>query len=615
MAVSEVERRLVAILVADVVGYSRLTETDEAGTLAAIRRLRREVIDPLIGEHNGRIVKLMGDGIIVEFGSVVDAVSCAVAMQKETAALQADVAPDRRIIFRTGINLGDVVVEDGDLLGDGVNVAARLQQLCDPGGVLISGTTFDHLRGKLGLPLDYAGEQHVKNIARPVRTYRVRLEGAGLPWRLRLREHANGLRWAGVIILALALAAWSAQSRFATPPVPHEPHLTIAVLPFANVGKQSGVDWLGEGIAEDIMTAVSRFRDLTVIARNSSFRYTGEHADVQKIGRDLNADFVLQGSVRRGGDRVRISVRLADANSGANRWAERYDRPFADIFAIQDEIADHVAAQLVAHARDAAVSRMQTRAPETLEAYELVLRARKAYRTFTHQGTIDGYALAEQAIAIDPDYAPAWEVLARLLNQFYTQPYDETFGTPEMLRQVRGAAEKAVALDPSYSAGHSILGFALASSGELEGGLEELRKSISLNPNDESSIGMHAEVLVRSGHYREAIEAWERRERLDPFRPPLTAALKARAHILVGEFESALALTRSCAERAPELQNCFIYLAIAANELGREEEAYAAVRRVVELNPKFTIRGLLALVRFRNETKLAGYLRRAGFPE
>jgi len=339
-----VERRLVAILAADIVGYSRLVEQDEAGTLAAIKTLRREVIDPLLAQHHGHIVKLTGDGAIVEFGSVVDAANAAVAIQKETAARQSEILPERRIIFRIGINLGDVVAEDGDLLGDGVNVAARLEQLCDPGGVLISGTAYDQMQGKFDRPLDHAGEQHVKNIARPVRTYNVRLDGGGRPWRLLLKSRSRQLRAAAaaVILIAAAGSAWwflGPNAAKAGPPA-------IAVLPFENLNGDARWDRFAYGITEDVITDLSRYRDLAVIARTSTDVYRGKPHDVREIGKALDVKYVLEGSLQADGHRLRVTAQLINAETGAHVWSERYNRLAAELFDVQDEITQKIATTL-----------------------------------------------------------------------------------------------------------------------------------------------------------------------------------------------------------------------------------------------------------------------------
>ena len=380
MATAWVERRLVAILAADVVGYSHLVEMDEAGTLAALKALRREVIDPLLAEHHGRIVKLMGDGALAEFGSVVDAVACAVAVQKSVMAQQDGVPPERRIVFRIGINLGDVVVEGEDLLGDGVNVAARLEQICEPGGVLISGTAFDQLHGKIDLPMEFAGEQRVKNIDRPIRTYRVRLDG--------LREGSQ------------------------TPDPEPGGKPSIAVLPFANMSGDPEQDHFSDGITEDIITALSRLRWFLVIARTSTFVYKGRPADVRLVGRDLGVRYVLEGSVRRIGQRVRITAQLVDAAEGHHLWAERYDRELTDIFALQDEITASVTAALEPRLVAAEGVRAERRSADDLDAWDLVARGVSHFWKLTAVECDTGISILRQAVQRCPDYAPAHSMLA-----------------------------------------------------------------------------------------------------------------------------------------------------------------------------------------------------------
>jgi TolB-like protein/class 3 adenylate cyclase len=379
MAKARVERRLAAVLAADVVGYSRLVEQDEASTLAAIKDLREQAIDPLLAEHKGRIVKLMGDGAIMEFASVVDAVACAVAVQKAVADGQAKSPPGRRIVFRIGVNLGDLVVEGDDLLGDGVNVAARLEQLCEPGGVLVSGTAFDHLQGRLGLPLEFTGEQQVKNIARPVRVYRVRLDGGG-----RRRLGGRRLRprlplTAATSLLVLVVAAvglwwfWPHQPAFATQP-------SVAVLPFANLGGDEATGRLADGINEDIITDLSRFRELDVIAQSSTAVYKGKPTDVREIARALNVRYVLEGSIQRQGDQVRVTTQLIDATTGTHVWSERWDRPAADVFAVQTEIAEQAASRI---GGGGAIPEAESRAAR---------RARPADRAFRLNPNAPGWA-------------------------------------------------------------------------------------------------------------------------------------------------------------------------------------------------------------------------------
>ena len=419
-----------------------------------------------------------------------------------------------------------------------------------------------------------------------------------------------------VAMLGAAWAAWSMGLFDAAAPAARDGRLAIAVLPFATLGAPDGEEWLGDGIAEDIMTAVSRFRDITVIARNSTYRYRGEAIDAREVGRDLGVEFLLQGTVRRGDDRLRITAQLIDAATGTTRWSERYDRPLADLFAIQDDVAESVATQLVAHARQTTSARLQARAPESLEVYELVLRGRRAYRSFTHEGATEALALADQAIAIEPDHAPAWELRAAALLQFYIQPYGEQLSA-EVLQKARTAAETAVSLDGNFATGQAMLAFALLWVREHDASLEAINRAIELNPNDAAAHATHATILNFAGRHREAIDAWNENMRVDPFTPALNLALKASPHIMLGEFETALALARSCAQRA-RLFACSLYRAIAASELGLKDEADEAVATLLMINPQFSIARHMQMAAFsdlESADRLAAYMRRAGIPE
>jgi adenylate cyclase len=471
------------------------------------------------------------------------------------------------------------------------------------------------------------GEQFIRTVQR--RGYMfvadtAPFDGTERPTAAAVRARLSNLPRLGLPIAALAglfliaaLGAWSRGWLGRQPPAT-DTRLTIAVLPFAYLGDKPGEDWLGDGIAEDIRTAVSRFRDLAVIGRYSSSRYRGDVVDIRLAAKELGAHYVLQGSVRRSGDRLRITAQLVDPQSGAARWSERYDRPFSDVFAIQDEVASKVAALLVAHAREAMAARLRMQAPAELQAYELVLRGLKPYLSFRREGVLEGRALFEQAIAIDPNYAPAWSGLSATSLQLYIQPYSEHQGAPAMLKQARVAAQKAVSLDPDFAQAQRNLGIALTWAREHDAGLEALRRAISLNPNDEVASFGYAQALYFAGLSREAIEVWERTQRLNPFIPGVWFGLRAAPHIMLREFEPALRLARLCAERAPSQYPCFVYLAIAARELGLEDEARSAVQRVIELYPKFTIRRHLQVVPFRRDAdaaQFAEYLRRAGLPE
>jgi adenylate cyclase len=353
------ERRPAAILAADIVGYSRLVEADEAGTLAAVRSLWHELLGPLLRERGGRVVKSMGDGFLVEFGSVVEAVDCAVAMQLSVATRQADAGTGPRIVYRVGINLGDVVVEGEALLGDGVIVAVRLEQLCDPGGVMVSGTAYDRLQGKIDHPIEFLGQQQVKNFARAVRVYRVRLDDQASPMRPALT-------------------------------LPDRP--SIAVLPFVNLSGDAEQDYFADGIVEEIITALSRMRWLFVIARNSSFTYRGRTVDVKQVGRELGVRYVLEGSVRRAGERVRISGQLVDAASGLHLWADRFDGGLADIFDLQDRITASVVGAVAPRLEQAEIARAQRKPTDSLDAYDHFLRGMAGIHAWTRDANASAHS-------------------------------------------------------------------------------------------------------------------------------------------------------------------------------------------------------------------------------
>ncbi|MCV0394183.1 MAG: winged helix-turn-helix domain-containing protein [Rhizobiaceae bacterium] len=399
--------------------------------------------------------------------------------------------------------------------------------------------------------------------------------------------------------------------------IARDPRPTVAVTPFrANVENDEDA-WLGEGLADEIIMALSRFRDIAVIARNSSFRQPPD-VELAQLRAELGADFLLQGSVRRAGDTLRLAVQHVDLESGVNRWTERFDRPWGDVFEIQERVAAEVASQLAAQTREAAVVRSQGKPPSVLDAYELVLRARKAYLTFSREGAFEGIQLVRRAIDADPNYAVAWELLAQLLLQFFIQPYDERRGDPALIAEARAAAARAVALDPSYSAAHATLGALVARGGDFDAGLAQLQEALRLNPNDATTLGTHADLLARAGLHAESLAAWQTLERLDPVGTPLAAGLKSRAHFFLGEYEAALAAARRCVARAPKLQPCQLFHTIAARAAGEDEEAAESARRLMEINPDFSIQRHFTIISFRDPADveaMAVHLRAAGLPE
>jgi TolB-like protein/Flp pilus assembly protein TadD len=574
MATVRAERRLTAIMVADIVGYSHLVEADEAATLAAIKNLQREVIEPLLAEHHGRLVKLMGDGALVEFGSVVDAVACAAAIQSGVAEHADIVPPERRITYRIGVNLGDVVVEGDDLLGDGVNFAARLEQLCEPGGVLISGTVYDHLQGKLDLTLEDAGEQQVKNISRPVRTYRVRLDGT-MPRRRRTLRAMPRLGLAAAIGLSamiLALSVWQFW--------PAERQLSeragIAVLPFDNLSGDESTGRIADGLTEDIITDLSHFRDLDVIARNSTVAYKSKPVDVREVGRAFNVGYVLEGSLQRQDDRVRITAQLIDAVTDAHVWSNRWDRPTADLFAVQSEVAEQVAAKLggvfgLGQITAAEVQRAKRRPPADLTAYEHYLLAVEAKGLRSPE---TGMEHAEKAIALDPNFARAYTVRG-WLRYFST----DTISDPEEWRRAFELAgddfRRGVALDPADAEARIGLGVYLLESGQLAESEAEFRRALDQSPANAHVLGVAANVLPNFGKPEEAVTLADRALRLDPHMPPATLGALKDAYFFTRRFDRAIEIVNAVPEssRSPWAR---LLLAASYAMLGRTDEAAAA---------------------------------------
>lgn len=538
----EAQRRLAAILVADVVGYSRLLEADEAGTLATIKVLRQTVLEPLLLAHHGRLIKLMGDGLIAEFGSIVEAVACAAAVQEQVAGRQEKVPSERRIILRIGINLGDVVVEGDDLLGDGIVVAARLEQLCPPGGVLISGTTHDQLYGKLDVRFEYAGELRLRNIARPVRAYRMVLDGAP-------------------------------SSAFAAFPLMDKP--AVAVMPFENMSGDPEQIYFSDGITEDVITELSRFRELIVIARNSSFALRGKSADVREIGRSLNAAYVVEGSVRRAGSRVRITAQLVDASSGAHLWAERYDRGIEDVFDIQDEIAQSIVARVAQRIIEDSEVAARRRPPEDIRAYDLFLQGYRLSDTFTPEAQARVQALFEQALQIDPTFARACTGLA---YTYMNRATDAGVGIPRGRDENRitalRLAEKALSLDPNDPRVHATLGYICLTWRDFDRAEHHMDLARAMNPNDPMIQITWAWVQACLGKPERAMSAAEIAFRLNPHHPNWYNYFLSRILFQLGRYSEVTTLLERCTIDAPARHpRDMAWRAAACGHLGRIEEA------------------------------------------
>ncbi|WDZ75132.1 rhodanese-like domain-containing protein [Ensifer adhaerens] len=528
MGEDHAERRLVAILAVDIVGYSRLIEANEAGTLAALKALRSEVFDPLVAEYHGRTVKLMGDGAIMEFGSVVDAVLCAVALQKEVAARQADILPEQRLLFRMGVNLGDVVVEGDDLLGDGVNVAARLEQICESGGVFISGTAFDHLQGKLELPLEFIGEQHVKNIARAVRTYRVRFDGNTRRSQFKIQRLRSwgSLAAVALVLLAAFLAIWLNQwkagaetasiARMALP-LPDKP--SIAVLPFDNLSSDPEQVYFADGITEDLITDLSKLPTIFVIARNSTFAYKGKPTKVQQVAEELGVRYVLEGSVRRQGDQVRINAQLIDALGGHHLWAERYDGAMSDIFTLQDKVIGEIVSALAVEFT--MVERAQSEQAETSspQAYDALLQGWDHLRADSEDETLKAIPLFEKAIELDPDYSRAHAALASANWRIAVSNWESAnLGFQRAMERVD--QHLALAMRKPNSLAYAISAEVLARQGQYAEAFAKISHAMELDPNDPENHISKARILNATGRAPEAEREVQQAMRVDPQYPP-----------------------------------------------------------------------------------------------
>ena len=505
------ERRLAAILAADVAGYSRLMEQDEAGTLAALKDRRRSILQPLLATHHGRIVKLMGDGVLVEFASAVNAVRCAVDLQNGMAVANGDLADDRRIVLRIGVNLGDVIVEGDDLYGDGVNVAARLQALADPGSVLIAGAIYDQIKNNLKLAYDDLGSQTVKNLTQPIQIYRSAIEG---------------------------VAAEAASTT--TLPLPTRP--SVAILPFTNMSGDPEQQYFSDGITEDIITDLSRFHALFVIARNSSFQYRDKAIDVKRVGRELGVQYVVEGSVRRVGSRVRITAQLIDAKTGNHLWAQRYDRDMEDIFAVQEEVAQSVAATVSGRVEAAGRDQALRLSSSALKAYDLVLRAKALMLTYTKANNEQARVCAENAVALDPSNARAYAQLAwcQWLNCMACWTEDRE----EALAKAYEFAQRAVDLDESDSFTRWQLGLVHLFRREYDEARLELEKAIEMNPNDSEARGIYGLFLSAVGKADVAIEQFDIAKRHNPFDFTWTPWVKGIAYFTAHRYEEAIAVLK-----------------------------------------------------------------------
>src|SRR6266481_1803757 len=588
---SRVGRRLSAIVVADVAGYSRLMGLDEVGT-AGILREHRAVSDALVAKHGGRIVKTTGDGLLLEFPSVVDAVECAVAVQAVMAARNAGIPQDRRMLFRIGINLGDILIEGDDILGDGVNVAARLGGIAEPGGICISSSAYDQVRGKVEVEFADLGEQKLKNIDRPVRVYTAKSRG-----------HVG-------MVGPDASSHHDAQKPL---PLPDKP--SIAVLPFQNLSADTEQEFFADGMVEDIITALSRFKSLFVIARNSSFTYKGKVVDIKQVGRELGVRYVLEGSVRKAAGQVRIIGQLIDTASGRHLWADRFEGELSDIFALQDRMTESVVSAIQPKVLQTEID-LAARRPNNLSAYDLCLRAFPHLYSWTRGGSTEALRLASRALEINPRYgfAATQAGSCHLINVNQGWTADPKSEIAEGLRLIR----LALSIDGNDDVALSMLGWATASFfDDYDTAREMVDRAVALNANSAFAWELRGFTYELAGQLEEAIRSFERAIRLSPFDPWLPRRFTGMgiAFIGLGRFDEAVAAAKNALQTNQTYGPAYRCLAAALAHLGRDAEARKTVAQLLEIEPLFRISEWVAHTGQWQAQMYIDGLRKAGFSE
>jgi adenylate cyclase len=588
---TKVSRRLVAVFAADVEGYSRLMGSDEVGTLKGLTE-RRAILDRIIGDHGGRIANTAGDSVLAEFGSAADAVQCAADAQAAMAEANSSLPPDRHISFRIGVHIGDVMIRAGDLFGDGVNIAARLQALAQPGGVCISGATYDQVRKVLPMTFVDLGVQQVKNIQEPIRAYQV-----------------------GAISETREAAPARIAEVESPPPLPDKP--SIAVLPFENISGDPEQEYFADGMVEEIITALSRFKWLFVIARNSSFTFKGKAVDVKEVGRRLGVRYVLEGSVRKAAGKVRITGQLIDAVTGTHIWADRFERDLTDVFALQDEVTLAVVSAVQPALRETEIEMATRRRPGNLTAYDLYLRARKQFSLMTREGFAETIKLTHRALDLDPRciLAAVWAADAHLNNVSQGFATDPQFDRNEAIRLSR----MALSLDENDAEALSIAALVTAFSiGDYETAIEFGDRAVACNPNSAATWWRRGWVYKGAGRNEEAILSWERGVRVSPLDPALhiTFAGIGLSLIELRRFDEAVAFAKKALRQNTSYSPTYRVLVSAFAHLGRDAEAREAAARLLEADPSFTISGWIARGWGQANFKLLveGF-RKAGLPE
>ncbi len=656
METQVVKRKLAAILAADVQGYSRLMGEDEVATLQMLTAYRG-VTDALIAQHHGRIVNTAGDSILAEFASVVDAVQCAVEIQQALKVRNEELPKSRRMEFRIGINLGDVMVEGEQLYGDGVNIAARLESVADGGGICFAGNVYEQIRHKLPLRCEDLGEQRVKNIAEPVRVWRIVLDpeaGADSPAVLRQAQHErpptpvtlspskpvlskveggdrqsrlrSAYRWAaGLLLIAATIIAVrylprpplstqdSALRTDAAPaalPLPDKP--SIIVPPFVNMSEDPKQDYFSDGITEDLTADLSKISSLFVIARNSAFTYKGKAVKVQDMSKEMGVRYVLEGSVRKADNQVRITVQLVDGTTGEHLWSERYDRPLKSIFALQDEVVQKIVTTLRLQLTVQEQGILVRKTTDNLAAYDDYLRGVEHFNRLTQETNAQARQMFEQALALDPQYAEAYAFLGLTYEREWGFQWSQD---PQILERELVLAQQAVALDDSLPMAHNTLGRVSMWKKQHDQAITEAERAIALDPNDADGYWLLGAILDFAGRPEEAIGLIEKAMRLNPHYPPVYLFSLGHSYHLMGRYEEAIAAYKKALTRNPNHLPAHQHLAAIYSELGREEEARAEVVEVLKISPNFSLEVLRQRLPFKDPAvleRMLAALRKAG---
>jgi TolB-like protein/class 3 adenylate cyclase len=590
MAEERVERRLAAILCADVVEYSRLMGADEEKTLAVLKSHRRELIDPLIDQHRGRIFKTTGDGMLIEFASVVDAVRCAVVVQKGMEDRNANVPERERIRLRIGINVGDVMVDEGDMFGDGVNVAALIEALAAPGEICVSASVREQVGEKLPIGFADFGEHGVKNIARPVRVYRV---------EKAIEPLAGGVDDRGTPPAALPADGPS-----------------VAVLPFANMSGDPEQDYFVDGIVEDIITGLSRIKWLHVIARNSTFVYKGRAVDVKQVGRDLGVRYVLEGSLRKAGNRVRLTAQLIEAASGRHVWAERYDRALDDIFAVQDEITLSVVGYIEPSLRQAEIERAKRKRPDSLDAYDLYLRALPYAMVFMPGDADKALPLLRQSLELEPGFASAHAAAAWCYEQRYLRGGLDLADKTAALAHARAALEAGADDAGTLATAGFVIGLV---DHDYDTAMNAIDRGLAMTPSSALALSLGSVILGHAGRTAEAIDYAERALRWCPLDRTVNLPYVGLgiAHCAAGDWEAAIPACGKCEQANPRFSLPYFLRAAALSQLGRVDEAKVPAQRGLDLEPGFTVSGFVRAHTGRADIwePIGDALRRLDLPE